>query len=488
MNAPDQSLFDPADWESFRALAHTMVDEMIDHLQGTRKRPVWQSPSAQARQALGQPVPRAGRDLNTVYDDFKRHILPYPVGNTHPRFWGWVIGTGTPAGVLAELLTGAMNTPVSGYDQAATLVEHQVLAWLSELLGMPADSTGVLVSGGTVANLIGLTIARDRAAGKDVRTQGVDPARHGNLAVYGSTMTHSWADRSCDWLGLGANWLRKAPVDEKHRVKVDELARMIHEDRARGVRPACIIGTAGTVSCGATDDLNALADLAAAEGIWFHVDGAFGALAKLSTTYQAVCNGMERADSIAFDLHKWGYMQYEVGVVLVRDGKAHAEAFAYSSSYLDRFRGGPAVNPIEFSERGLQLSRSFRALKVWMNMSHYGTDLIGAAIEKNINDVQYLKTRIAREPRLQQVGPADMNVICFRYIVEGMSQDKLDALNTELLVRIQESGVAVPSNARIDGRFAIRVANTNHRTTQADFDVLIDAVLATGAALEIESR
>jgi glutamate/tyrosine decarboxylase-like PLP-dependent enzyme len=263
---------------------------------------------------------------------------------------------------------------------------------------------------------------------------------------------------------------------------------MIREDRARGVLPACIIGTAGTVTCGATDDLNALADLAKAEDVWFHVDGAFGALAKLSPKYGAVCDGMERADSLAFDLHKWGYMQYEVGVVLVRDGKAHADAFAYSSSYLDKFRGGPAVNPIEFSERGLQLSRGFRALKVWMNLSHYGAERIGAAIEKNIDDVQYLKTRIASEPRLEQVGPGDMNVVCFRYVADGITPERLNALNTELLVQIQESGVAVPSNARVDGRFAIRVANTNHRTQRSDFDILIDTVLKTGASLESQFR
>lgn len=488
---PQASFLDPVDWEEFRALAHTMVDDMVDHLRSTRERPVWKKPSDEARAVMRSPVPRKGRDVAEVYCDFKQHILPYPVGNTHPRFWGWVIGTGTPVGVLADLLTGAMNTPVSGYDQAATLVEHQVLAWLAELLEMPAESTGVLVSGGTVANMIGLTVARDRAAGAggvDVRKAGVDPARHGALTVYGSTMTHSWADRSCDWLGIGESGLRKAPVDARHRVKVDELARMIRDDRAKGMTPACIIGTAGTVSCGATDDLNALADLAKAEGVWYHVDGAFGALAKLAPKHRGICDGMERADSVAFDLHKWGYMQYEAGVVLVRDAKAHSEAFAYASSYLDKFRGGPAVNPIEFSARGLQLSRGFRALKVWMNLSAYGSDLIGAAIEKNIDDVRYLKALIERVARLELVGPAEMNVLCFRYVVHGMGGPELDALNTELLVRLQESGVACPSNARIDGRFAIRVANTNHRTQREDFDTLVDAVLAIGDSLAASGR
>lgn len=485
MPSKNRHTFDPADWSEFRAMAHTMVDDMVDYLSSVRERPAWQSPSGDARAFLNAPVPRRGRELGAVYEDFKRYILPYPTGNIHPRFWGWVIGGGTPVGMLAELLGGAMNSPVSGYDQAASLVEHQVIRWLAELLDFPVESTGLLTSGGTVANLISLLVARNVATGQRIRKDGVD-ASTGRMTVYASAAVHSWADRACDWVGLGSDALRKAPVDSRHRVKVDELARMIREDRERGIRPVCIIGTAGTVSCGATDDLHALADLAAGEKVWYHIDGAFGALAKLSPKYRHICDGLERADSVAFDLHKWTCMQYEQGVVLVRDAKAHLESFAYSSAYLDTFRGGLAVNPIEFSSRGIQLSRGFRALKVWMQLSAYGADKIGAVIEQNIDDVQYLRARIERESRLELLGPAEMNICCFRYVPEGRaakSDSDLDALNTELLVRLHESGIAVPSNTRVDGRFAIRVANVNHRSTRDDLDVLVDAVLRIGGEL-----
>ena len=488
-----RATLDPADWSEFRAIAHTMLDDMVNYLSTVRDRPAWQSPSADARDFLSTSAPRAGRDLAAVYTDFKQHILPYPTGNIHPRFWGWVIGTGTPVGMLADLLGGAMNCPVSGYDQGASLVEHQVLHWLAELLDYPPEATGLLTSGGTVANLIGLLVARNHATDQRIRKDGVNRERDGQMTIYASTAVHGWADRSCDWVGLGGTALRKVPVNDRHQIKVDELARMIRDDRARGLRPICIIGTAGTVSCGATDDLNALADLAQTENLWYHVDGAFGALAKLSPKYRHIASGLERADSLAFDLHKWGYMQYEVGVVLVKDPKIHLDSFAYSSSYLDKFRGGIAINPIEFSSRGLQLSRGFRALKVWMQLSAYGTDRLGAVIEQNIDDVQYLKSRIQCEPRLELLGPADMNVCCFRYVPEPPpappekptpSPEQLDALNTEILIRVQESGVAVPSNARIDGRFAIRVANVNHRSRREDFDVLVEAVLSAGEKLE----
>jgi glutamate/tyrosine decarboxylase-like PLP-dependent enzyme len=473
---------DPADWEEFRALGHAALDDMVDYLRSVRERPVWQSPPSATREFLATPVPRSGRDPARVYEDFKQHVLPYPTGNIHPRFWGWVMGNGTPVGVLADLLTSAMNCHVSGYDQAASLMEKQVIAWLAELLDFPPGTSGLLVSGGTAANLIGVTVARNQASDQRVRREGVGIAP-GAMTIYGSSATHGWAQRSCDLLGLGEKAFRSVPVDTRHRVRVDEMARLIREDREHGLVPIAVVGNAGTVSCGATDDLNGLADLAAAESLWFHIDGAFGAMAKLSPRYRAIVDGLERADSLAFDLHKWGYMQYEVGVVLVRDARAHSDAFSFAPSYLENFRGGIAVEPTEFASRGLQLSRGFRALRVWMHLSVYGSERIGRVIEQNIDDVAYLRDRIAAEPELEILGPSEMNVVCFRYLAPDLSPDGLDMLNTELLVRIQESGVAVPSSARIDGRFTLRVANTNHRTRPADFDLLVDSVLRAGREL-----
>ena len=473
----DRSL-DPEDWDQFRALGHQMMDDMIDYLQTIRDRPAWRSPSPEARTYLRSALPRNGTPLADVYRDFKEHILPYPTGNIHPRFWGWVMGTGTPVGLLADLLGSAMNCHVSGYDQAATLVERQVITWLIEMLDFPRDASGLLVSGGTVANLIGVATARNSIAGASIRKEGVTSHAQGRLAIYGSVATHGWAERSCDLLGFGSEGFRRVPVDEHDRIRIDDLARMIREDRSRGYRSVCIVGNAGTVTTGATDNLNALADLARSESIWFHVDGAFGAMVKLSPKYRHLADGLERADSLAFDLHKWGYMQYETGAVLVRDGQIHEEAFSFAPSYLETFTGGIAVKPTEFASRGIQLSRGFRALRVWMNLKVYGAERLGAAIEGNIEDSQYLASRIREEPELELLAPADMNVICFRFRSPQMTDIELDALNSQILVQLQESGTAVPSNARVQGRFALRVAHTNHRSIRPDFDLLIEAVLA----------
>ena len=474
---------DPDDWEQFRAMGHQMLDDMVDYIRTVRDRPVWQSPPAAVRHALQTGLPREPSSIEDVYSRFKQNILPYPTGNIHPRFWGWVMGNGTPVGLLSDLLTSAMNCHVSGYDQAATLVERQVIAWLAEMLDFPSTASGLLVSGGTVANLIGVATARNHLSGTDVRKNGVNPNDTGQLTIYGSTATHGWAERSCDLMGLGSDGFRKVPVDGHDRIQVDALVRMLHEDRRRGCRPLCIVGNAGTVATGATDDLNALADLAAAEGLWFHVDGAFGALAKLSPKYRHLVSGLERADSIAFDLHKWGYLQYETGAVLVRDAKIHERAFSFAPSYLETFTGGIAVKPTEFASRGIQLSRGFRALRVWMNFSVYGTDRIGAAIEQNIEDCQYLSAQVAAHPDLELLAPTAMNVVCFRIKPAGLNEPELDELNARTLVRLQESGIAVPSNARINGRFAIRVAHTNHRTIRSDFDLLLARALEMATEL-----
>ena len=474
---------DPDDWEQYRAVGHQMLDDMVDYMRTVRDRPAWQSPPAVSRSKFQSPLPRESSSIGDVYETFKNHILPYPTGNIHPRFWGWVMGNGTPVGVLADLLGSAMNCHVSGYDQAATLVERQVVGWLAEMLDYPAKASGLLVSGGTVANLIGVATARNHVAGMNVRKTGVDPSASGRLTIYGSVATHGWAERSCDLMGLGVDGFRKVPVDEHDRIRIEDLILILREDRERGCRPICIVGNAGTVATGATDDLSELADLAHAEGLWFHIDGAFGALAKLSPKYRHLADGLERADSVAFDLHKWGFLQYETGAVLVRDAKIHEDAFSFAPSYLETFTGGIAVKPTEFASRGIQLSRGFRALRVWMNFSVHGINKLGAIVEQNIDDAQYLSARIAAQPELELLAPSAMNVVCFRVRPAGLAENELDALNARVLVRVQESGIAVPSNARIGGRFTIRVANTNHRTIRSDFDVLIASVLEEAAKI-----
>ena len=477
---------DPIDWEAFARVAHEALDAAIASLKTVGERPPWRPLTDAARDEIREPVPRRPTDLAEVFDQFRRSILPFPTGNAHPRFWGWVMGNGTAEGMVADMLASAMNPHVAGYDQSAPLVEHQVIAWLAELMGYPQEASGILVSGGTAANLHGLAVARRATAGFDVRQEGLVADGHPRLRAYGSDETHSWAKKSCELLGLGRRGFRRIASDPQGRVEIAPLSEAIQQDRARGERPFCVIATAGTVDTGAIDDLEALADLCAEEGLWLHVDGAFGALAALAPALRPRLKGMERADSIAFDLHKWGFLQYEVGCTLVRDPQAHRATFETSADYLTPAGRGILPDALHFPDHGLQLSRGFRALKVWMSFKTHGVDRIGRVIEQNVAQARYLADRVTAEPRLELLAPVPLNVVCFRYVDERLDARALDDLNREILLRVQEQGVAIPSSTRRNGRFAIRLAITNHRSRRADFDALADAVLKLGAAILAE--
>ncbi|MBS1800707.1 MAG: aminotransferase class V-fold PLP-dependent enzyme [Acidobacteria bacterium] len=461
-------------WAEMRALAHRMVDGAFDHIAGRREQPVWQRPSDAARAVIaGEAVPRTGEGAAAAYESFLGNVLPYAIGNTHPRFWGWVMGGGDGVGMMAEMLAAAMNPNVGGFDDSATLVEEQVVRWMAELMGMPAGTSGVLMSGGTMANLIGLNVGRFARAGFDVRGEGMRGGAE--LRVYCSTETHSWLKKSMELMGMGRASLCAVGVDAGFRMKVDELKVAIAADRAAGRKPLCIVATAGTVNTGAVDDLMAIADVCEAEGMWFHVDGAFGAPAYWSERLRPIVRGMERADSLAFDLHKWGYMPYDIGCVLVRDAEAHKAAFASGASYLTAMDRGPVAGGLLFADRNIELSRGFRALKAWMTLKAHGVDALVALIEQNVEQARYLAQMVERSEVLELVAEAPLNLVCFRY--RGASDDE----NKEILMRLQESGLAVPSGTMIGGRFAIRVANTNHRTRRDDFDLLVEAVERIGA-------
>jgi aromatic-L-amino-acid/L-tryptophan decarboxylase len=463
-----------AEWEELRALGHRMLDGMFDHLQGLREQPVWQEmPVAMRREFESEGVPRDGQGAGAVYEEFLRNVLPYGVGNAHPRFWGWVQGNGTVVGMLAEMLAAGMNPNVGGFDDSATRVEEAVIRWVAELMGLPGGTSGLLVSGGSMANLLGLAVGRHAKAGFDVRGEGLEGGPV--LRVYCSTETHSWLKKAMELLGMGRAGLCEVGVDSEYRMKVDELREAIVADRAAGLRPVCVVGTAGTVNTGASDDLAAIADVCAAEDLWLHVDGAFGALAYWSETLRPALRGMERADSLAFDLHKWGYLPYDIGCVLVRDADAHRAAFATGASYLTAMDRGVAAGGIRFAERTPELSRGFRALKAWMGLKAQGVDAVVDLIEQNVEQAQYLAGLVSASERLELAAAVPLNIVCLRY--RGASDEE----NKEILMRLQESGVAVPSGTVLGGRFAIRVAISNHRSRREDFALLVETVERIGS-------
>jgi glutamate/tyrosine decarboxylase-like PLP-dependent enzyme len=478
--AREESL-DPEDWQSMRALGHQMVDDMMTYLETVRERPVWQPIPEKVKARLNQPLPMEPEGPERAYQDFLEFVLPHPMGNIHPRFWGWVIGTGTPLGMLAEMLAAGINPNMGGGDHVPGYVEAQVVNWCKEMLGYPAQASGLLVSGGSMANLVGLTVARSAQAGFDLRQQGLQASSR-RMTLYGSQEMHSSIQKAVEILGLGNHFLRRIPVNAGFQIDLSALEAAISEDRAAGCQPFCIIGNAGTVNTGAIDDLNALADICRRERLWFHVDGAFGALAALSPTHRPLLAGMERADSLAFDLHKWMYIPYEVGCALVRREEDHRRAFSLTPDYLAHTERGLGAGSIWFSEYGVQLSRGFRALKVWMSIKEHGVRKYGRLIKQNVDQAHFLAGLIEAAPELQLLAPVSLNIVCFRFVTDRLDGASLDDLNRELLAQLHEGGVAVPSYTLIDGKYAIRVAITNHRSLREDFKALVHEVIRLGKA------
>lgn len=465
------SSLDPEDWSELRALGHVMLDDMFDRLQGLRDTPVWQRMPDALRSELRATLPREGMPPAHVYDEFRRLVAPYGVGNTHPRFMGWVHGAGTGIGTLAELLAGGLNANLGGRDHAPIEVERQVVRWAAEMVGMPLESAGLLVTGSSIANMIAVLVARRHAAGASVRTRGV--GGHA-LVGYAGQSAHGCVPRAFDMAGLGSEALRLIACDAEHRISLPALERAVAADRSAGLQPFLVVGTAGAVDTGAVDDLAALAAFCRAQGLWFHVDGAFGALAALSPRLRWQLAGIGEADSLAFDFHKWAQVPYDAGCILVRDATRLGETFRQSLAYLAGADRGVAANAPWPADLGPDLSRGFRALKVWMTLKTYGAERIGRMVEACCDVALHLAARIAREPLLELLAPVRLNIVCFRLRRDGAD---LDLLNGELVKDLHEAGIAVPSTTTIDGRRAIRAAIVNHRTTDADVDAMIDGLL-----------
>ncbi|RUW50030.1 aspartate aminotransferase family protein [Mesorhizobium sp. M1A.F.Ca.ET.072.01.1.1] len=476
----DETL-DPPDWAEMQALSHRIVEDAVAYLKDVRDRPVWRQMPAEVRAFFSAPLPREPAPIADVYGDVARNVMAYPMGNIHPRFWSWYMGSSNFTGALGDFLAAIQGSNLGGGNHAAGLMDSQVVDWCKEMVGFPASASGTLVSGGSMANLIGLTVARNAKAGVDVRERGVG-AIPKPLRFYASDQVHSCHRKAMEALGLGNRALRRVATDADLRIDVDALKTAIAGDRAAGFKPACIIGTAGTVNTGAIDDLRALAVLAAEEDLWFHVDGCIGALIAIAPENRSLVAGIERAHSVALDPHKWLHAPFEAGCALVRDAVAHRNTFAVTPEYLESTPRGLASGQW-LHDYGLQTSRGFRALKIWMALKEQGVEKFGRLIDQNIAQAGYLTELIRAEPALELTAPTTINIVCFRHRLDGASEEQLKEFNTEIMLRLQEEGIAAVSDTTVHGQHCLRVAITNHRTRRDDLDLLLRETLRIGAEI-----
>jgi len=478
------------DPEHFRRLAHEAVDLVADYLAGLGEARVFRPMTAAERTTLMQePLEAEGVAPETVLERFRAAVMPHAMGNGHPRFFGWVNSPPAPVGIVADFLAAAMNPSCAGGDHAAIYVERAAVRWLMELIGFPTDgSMGLLASGGSAATLIALAAARHRVAHEDgwtVRTEGLQRGRP-TLRLYVSPDGHSCIQKAAEILGLGFDAIHKVATDERNRIDVESLRAAIAADRAAGHRPFCVAASAGTVGTGAIDPLDRIADLCASERLWLHVDGAYGAVGAALPSHRTRYAGLERADSVVLDPHKWLSVPVECGAVLVRDSRLLREAFSLVPDYLrteaDRGFGGLPW----YSEYGIQQTRGFRALKLWMTLKHLGRDGVRELVARHLSLARHLAGLVDAAPDLERLGHVELSIVCFRYVpptLKGGDGAALDALNKRVMEEVQASGAAFLTQTTLDGRFVLRACVLHYATTESDLAALIEIVRATGARL-----
>ena len=435
------------------------------------------------------PVPAAPLPDDELFEHLRSVMFDHSVYPGHPRFMGYITGAGTVPGAVADLLASALNQNLGGWrhSPAATEIELHLTRWFASRFGLPASAGGMITSGGAMANFTCLKVARDRKAGWDVRTHGLAGAQR--LVIYASSEVHAVVWRAVDMLGLGTEAVRPVPVDERFRMRPEALRAVLEADRLSGLRGIAVVATAGTTSTGAIDPLSQIADIASEHGLWFHVDAAYGGAAALSDELRPLMDGIERADSIAFDPHKWLSTPHSGGCALLRD-LAHAyESFHYGASYTveDRERTG---STFDFGSHGPQWSRGFAALKIWVSLLAHGSDAYGRRIAHDAELARYMGGLVAEHPELELATPVSLSICCFRYVPaeDGLDDRYLDRLNERIMTEVQVGGDAYLSNAILRGRFLLRACIVNFRTEASDVDALVETVVDVGRRLHAEMR
>jgi glutamate/tyrosine decarboxylase-like PLP-dependent enzyme len=475
----------------FRELGHRLVDRLADFLQRLDEHAVAPDTTpGEVREALGQAkLPDTGNDPEAALERCVNLLSRFNRLTSHPRQWGYIIGSAAPIGALADMVAATFNPNVVSWQSAAmaTEIENQTVGWIAELVGYPPEGAGLMVSGGNLANFVGFFAARRHQADWDIRRRGLGDERARRLCAYVSAETHTWVEKAADLSGIGTDAVRWVATDAERRMDPDALVEQIEHDLGQGYTPFLIVGTAGTVSTGAVDPLPRLAEIANSYNLWFHVDGAYGAPAILASGTPSALAGMRAADSLAIDPHKWLYVPLEAGCVLVRKRQHLTDTFSYLPPYYQGHRAG-GEDLTNFHEMGLQNSRGFRALKVWMVLQQAGRDGLKRMIERDIEHARLLHRAMHDAPDFEAVSQA-LSITTFRYtpqdIADGAyAEPYLNRLNEALMSAIQKSGKAYLSNAVVDGRFVLRTCITNFRTRAQDVQTLPATIRQIARALD----
>jgi glutamate/tyrosine decarboxylase-like PLP-dependent enzyme len=471
-----EETLDPDNWDEMKALGHRILDDMMKYSERSLDNQLTFL-TDEVKSRIKQPLPIKPESVEKVYEEFKTDILPYLPPCTSPRWLGYVIGPGSPLGMLAELIIAATNSAGGPEVCSDFQVELQVIDWIKEMMDYPHDASGVLVSGATMASFTGLAVARNSKATVDVKKVGLQ-GDHPRMTSYVSEEGHKCMTRAIELLGLGNDSLRLIPTNDDFQIDISALKTAIEKDREENHHPFCIIGNAGTVNTGAFDDFNALAEICEKEDMWFHIDGAFGAWAKLSSTHRRLVSGIEKADSLALDLHKWMYMPYEIGCALVRDRDAHSRTFVYEAEYFEAI-ANIADTSYDFANLSLQLSRNFKALKPWMLLKVDGVEKYSRLIQQNIDQAYYFGKLVEEASELELVSPVSLNIVCFRYVVDGFDEESLKKLNQGILGRLLGQTLVI-SDTTIKGKYTLRACITNHRTKREDISYIVQETIRQG--------